>query len=118
MLTAISEEGCVAERVKYVYVTLDYTIYVPNAFTPDGSGVNEIFKPVMDGFDEDKYTLYIFNRWGQLVFESHDMEVGWDGTYSQLDERVQDGVFTWKIEAGIKNSADSKIFVGHVTLLK
>lgn len=118
VLTAFSPEGCVDERIKYVYVTLDYTIYVPNTFTPDGNGVNEVFKPVLEGFDEDDYTLYIFNRWGELVFESHDMNVGWDGKYSQLKENVQDGVFTWKIEAGIKNSSDSKIFVGHVSILK
>ena len=117
-LTVTSEEGCIAELTKYVYVLQDYTIYVPNAFTPDGSGVNEVFKPVMEGFDEFSYTLYIFNRWGEIVFESHNMELGWDGTYSQRDERAQDGVFTWKIEVGLKNSSDSKIFIGHVTLLK
>ncbi|PHR35342.1 MAG: hypothetical protein COA38_02355 [Fluviicola sp.] len=118
ILIAFSEEGCMDDRVKYVYVTQDYTIYVPNTFTPDGNGVNETFKPVLDGFDENDYTLYIFNRWGELVFESHDMEVGWEGDYSQLNENVQDGVFTWKIEAGIKHSSDSKIFVGHVSILK
>ncbi len=118
ILTAFSADGCIAERVKYVYVTPDYTIYVPNTFTPDRNGVNEIFKPVLEGFDENDYTLYIFNRWGELVFESHDMEFGWDGSYSQLNEDVQDGVFTWKIEAGIKHSSDSKIFVGHVSILK
>ena len=118
ILTATSAEGCTDDRIKYVYVTQDYTIYVPNAFTPDGNGVNEIFKPVLDGFDPQDYTLYIFNRWGDLVFESHDMEVGWDGKYSQHDIGVQDGVFTWKIEAGIANSSDSKIFVGHVSILK
>ena len=117
-LTVTSEEGCIAELTKYVYVLQDYTIYVPNAFTPDGSGVNEVFKPVMEGFDEFSYTLYIFNRWGEIVFESHNMELGWDGTYSQRDERAQDGVFTWKIEVALKNSSDSKIFIGHVTLLK
>ena len=72
----------------------------------------------MEGFDEDKYTLYIFNRWGDLVFESHDMEVGWDGKFAKQNFEVQDGVFTWKIEAGLKGSADSKIFVGHVSILK
>jgi gliding motility-associated-like protein len=118
ILTAFSEEGCPAEKIKYVYVTQDYTIYVPNTFTPDGNGVNETFRPIMEGFDEDDYTLYIFNRWGELVFESHDMSVGWDGKYSRLKEQVQDGVFTWKIEAGIKYSSDSKIFVGHVSILK
>ncbi|MFK7787596.1 MAG: PKD domain-containing protein [Crocinitomicaceae bacterium] len=118
ILTAFSPDGCIAEHIKYVYVTQDYTIYVPNTFTPDGNGVNETFKPVLEGFDEDDYTLYIFNRWGELVFESHDMNVGWDGKYSRLKEEVQDGVFTWKIEAGIKYSSDSKIFVGHVSILK
>ncbi|MFT5778045.1 MAG: gliding motility-associated-like protein, partial [Crocinitomicaceae bacterium] len=118
ILTAYSAAGCPGQKIKYVYVTQDYTIYVPNAFTPDGNGANEIFKPVMEGFNENDYTLYIFNRWGELIFESHNMEVGWDGQYSQHDERVQDGVFTWKIVAGLKDSADSKIFVGHVSLLK
>ena len=117
-LTAYSAQGCPAEAIKYVHVFQDFTIYVPNAFTPDGNGKNEIFKPVMDGFDEDDYTLYIFNRWGDLIFESHNMEVGWDGKFARQDFQVQDGVYTWKIVAGLKDSSDSKMFVGHVSLLK
>jgi len=117
-LTGYSEYGCSARDIKYVHVFRDYLIYVPNAFTPDNSGVNEVFKPVMTGFDEDGYTMYIFNRWGNLIFETHDMEVGWDGTFHDENNRVQDGVFTWKIEANIKDSNDSKIFVGHVSILK
>ena len=79
---------------------------------------NEIFKPVMTGFDPQDYTMYIFNRWGDLIFETHDMEVGWDGRFAGQDFKVQDGVFTWKIQAGLKGSADSKLFVGHVSILK
>lgn len=118
ILTAYSAEGCPSQAIKYVHVFQDYIIYVPNAFTPDGDGVNQVFKPEMEGFDEDEYTLYIFNRWGQLIFESHSMEVGWDGKFAGQDYQTQDGVYTWKIIAGIKDSADSKIFVGHVSLLK
>ena len=117
-LTAYSAQGCPAEAIKYVHVFQDFTIYVPNAFTPDGNGKNEIFKPVMDGFNEDDYTLYIFNRWGDLIFESHNMEVGWDGKFARQDFQVQDGVYTWKIVTGLKDSSDSKMFVGHVSLLK
>ncbi len=117
-LTGYSEFGCSARAIKYVHIFRDYLIYVPNAFTPDNSGVNEVFKPVMTGFDEQGYTMYIFNRWGNLIFETHDMEVGWDGTFRNVDTQVQDGVFTWKIEAKLKDSADTKIFVGHVSLLK
>ena len=54
--------------------------------------------PVLTGFDEMEYTLFIFNRWGQLVFESHDMSVGWDGSYSlKRNDNVQDGAYTWKV---------------------
>ncbi len=117
-LTVYSEEGCPAQAVKYVHVFSDYTIYVPNAFTPDGNGANEIFKPVMDGFDPNDFELLIFNRWGNIIFESHNMEVGWDGTFARQDYQVQDGVYTWKITAGLEYSNDTKIFVGHVTLLQ
>jgi gliding motility-associated-like protein len=118
ILTAYSAEGCPGQAIKYIHVFQDYTIYVPNSFTPDHNGVNEVFKPVMEGFDEDDFTLYIFNRWGDLIFESHDMQVGWDGTFARQDFQVQDGAYTWKIVAGLKDSSDSKIFVGHVVILK
>lgn len=117
-LTAYSPEGCPGVREKYVHVFRDYTIYVPNAFTPDANGVNEIFKPVMDGFDPQDYVMYIFNRWGDIVFETHDMNVGWDGTFSNQEFAAQDNVYVWKIIAGLAESSDTKIFVGHVTLLK
>ncbi|MCH2231103.1 MAG: PKD domain-containing protein [Crocinitomicaceae bacterium] len=117
-LDVLSIDGCPGQKIKYVHVFQDYTIYVPNTFTPDGSGVNDIFKPVMTGFDPQDYTMYIFNRWGDLIFESHDMEIGWDGRFAGQNFQVQDGVYTWKIEAGLQDSADTKLFVGHVSILK
>lgn len=118
ILTAISEYGCEDQAIKYIHVFQDYTIFVPNSFTPDHNGVNEVFFPVMTGFAEDDYALYIFNRWGDLIYESHDMQVGWDGTFAGQDFQVQDGAYTWKIVARIKDSSDTKIFVGHVVLLQ
>ncbi len=117
-LTAFSEEGCPASKVKYIHVFPDYSIFVPNTFTPDGNNFNEVFKPVMRGFDKYDFTMYIFNRWGEIVFESHDMEVGWDGSFANQNYEVQDGVYTWKIVAGLEHSSDTKVFVGHVTILK
>ncbi len=118
ILTAWSPQGCPAEKVKYIHVFPEFTIYVPNAFTPDYNGVNEVFKPVMDGFNENDYVMYIFDRWGEIVFETHNMEVGWDGSYASGEYAAQDAVYVWKIIAGLKESGDTKIFVGHVTLLK
>jgi len=118
-LTVTSDKGCVDEIQKYITVEQDYTIFVPNAFTPDGDDYNQFFKPEMTGFDEYDYTLYIFNRWGELIFESHDMNIGWNGTYASGEYgQSQDGVFIWKIMAKVKNSGERKQFTGHVSLLK
>jgi gliding motility-associated-like protein len=55
-------------------------IDVPNAFSPDGDGRNDIFKPVFQEESPEEYKLSVFNRWGQQIFESNDPELGWDGT--------------------------------------
>jgi gliding motility-associated-like protein len=117
-LTVTSPEGCVDEFTRFIDVKQDYNIFVPNAFTPDANGKNEIFTPILDGFDEQGYTLLIFNRWGQLVFESHNMEIGWDGSFAQRYDQAQDGVYTWKVVAKVKKSGLRKEYVGHVSLLK
>lgn len=118
-LTVESEFGCVNYFERIVVVEQDYSIFVPNAFTPDANGVNEVFTPVLRGFDEQDFTLYIFNRWGQLVFESHDMNAGWNGEYSGGQfGKAQDGEYSWKISAKVKNSAERKQYLGHVALLK
>jgi gliding motility-associated-like protein len=62
-------------------VKLDYCecpVYVPNAFTPDNDGANDLFKPVL-GCEPDSYQLEIFNRWGDIIFASDDPETGWFG---------------------------------------
>jgi gliding motility-associated-like protein len=55
-------------------------VNVPSAFSPDGDGKNDIFLPVFQDEFPEEYSLSVFNRWGQQIFESIDPEVGWDGT--------------------------------------
>jgi hypothetical protein len=62
--------------------------------------------------------MYIFNRWGEIVFESHDAKVGWKGTFGQTDEIAQDGVYTWKIDYKLKGSDKKRKVAGTVHLLK
>ena len=93
--------------------------YVPNTFTPDGDGFNEEFKPQFtSGFDRDTYHLYIFNRWGQLVFESKDVDYGWNGSFA--GEIAQDGTYTWKIEFKSLDRDEPQLeaLTGHVNILK
>jgi len=116
-LIAYSPLGCVDTAWTTISVTEELIYYVPNSFTPDGDAYNEFFKPVFtSGFDPFDFTLLIFNRWGEVIWESHDATVGWDGTYG--GSLVQDGVYTWTIEFKTSEN-DERIKVnGHVNLLR
>jgi len=84
-----------------------------------GDDFNEVFLPVFSsGFDPSDYTLYIFNRWGDLIFESHDPKVGWKGTFGAEGNLVQDDTYTWKIIYKHKNDKKKNVVVGHVNVLK
>jgi gliding motility-associated-like protein len=92
-------------------------VYVPNAFTPDGDGFNNTFFPVISGaYSDQGYEFLIFNRWGELIFESTTVGEGWDGTYR--DHKCQDGVYTWKLKVGHTYDYEIEEFVGHVSLLR
>jgi gliding motility-associated-like protein len=91
--------------------------YVPNAFTPDGDDYNNIFKPVFSsGYDLRNYGFMIFNRWGELIFETDQIGEGWDGTYR--GNICQDGVYTWKLRVMNSVSDRKEEHVGHVSLLR
>jgi gliding motility-associated-like protein len=115
-LQASNDEGCIDEYCNGITIRDDYTIYVPNAFTPDNDAYNQTFKPILNGIDEQNYELLIFNRWGELIFESHNKEVGWDGTYQ--NKMVQDGVYIWQIEFKLKYTDERITKRGHVSILR
>lgn len=109
---------CVDTAKKTIKILDQLIYYVPNAFTPDGNSYNNGFQPVFtSGFDPYDYHLSIYNRWGEILFESHNAEVGWNGTHANLG-LVQDGVYIWKIEFKERSTGRMIQDVGHVTLLK
>ncbi len=119
MLIATNAAGCVDTAYVIVIVEEELIFYVPNTFTPDGDEYNEIFGPVFtSGFDPFDYTLLIFNRWGEIIFESHDARVGWPGTYGEGNPIVQDGVYPWKIEFKTTKTDERKVVQGHVNVLR
>jgi gliding motility-associated-like protein len=116
-LTVTSPEGCRNDICKPILFIEEFLIYVPNTFTPDGDEFNNVFRPVVpDGMALDSYTFTIFNRWGEVLFESHDVQFGWDGTYHGVT--VKEGTYTWTIVA--KGTADNKAhsIEGSVNMLK
>ena len=98
-------------------VVLLFDVLVPNAFRP--GGVNDIFKVyVSAGTILNKFEMYIYNRWGQLVFESNDVENGWDGTYK--GQEAPGDVYVWLINYYVERdgSEERVTFKGNVMLLR
>ncbi|MBC9813635.1 gliding motility-associated C-terminal domain-containing protein [Crocinitomicaceae bacterium CZZ-1] len=111
VVTIVDENGC--KDSDDVWIFFEPLIFVPNTFTPDGDEFNNVFK--VRGGNIREFELNIFNRWGQLIFTSNDMAIGWDGTYD--GNLCQDGTYTWKLS--YKDLRDKKYErVGHVNLLR
>ena len=118
-LVAYGQTGCTDTARVIIQMTEDVLYFVPNSFTPDGDDYNQTFKPVFTtGFDPYAYGLYIFDRWGEMIFESHDASVGWSGTYGVGNEIVQDGTYVWVIEFKATQSGQRKKINGHVNVLR
>ena len=110
-VTLISPEGCVSEDSILLKKCLPI-LYVPNAFTPNGDLLNDWFE--VKGVEIELYQLYIFDRWGNQVFESNDMNTHWDGTYHGTN--ALQGIYSYRIWYGAKGFSDEKL--GTVLLIR
>ena len=118
-LTAISDFGCTDEAQLIIEYDEQEVFYIPNTFTPDGDNFNQIFTPIFySGFDPYNFEMLIFNRWGEVVFETQDAEIGWDGSYGLNGIKAMDGTYSWKITYKNPKTDERKIIVGHVTLMR
>lgn len=116
-LYGYSEYGCVDSASVVIQVRVELLYYIPNTFTPDGDEFNQTFQPIFEsGFDAHDWNMTIYNRWGEIVFESNNHEVGWDGTYG--GKIVQQGTYTYKIEFGLEYTDAREIITGHVNIIK
>jgi gliding motility-associated-like protein len=120
-LTAIGAGGCTDTFSVWIDQKDLLIYYVPNTFTPDGNSANETFKPVFtSGFDPYNFRLLIYDRWGEMIFESHDSEVGWDGNYGTGGnvKKCQDGTYVWKIDFKRSDNDEYISLTGHVNLVR
>ncbi len=115
-LTAINTGGCQDEMCVTIIVEDEIAIYVPNSFTPDDDEFNQTFRAYVNGIDVFDFDFLIFNRWGELIWESHDASVGWDGTYK--GKLVQEGTYVWKIVVKDLQLDYRRTYTGHVSILK
>jgi gliding motility-associated-like protein len=117
LLTVTSPDGCTDTVSHPLCIGPETTIYVPNAFTPNGDAKNETFFPVGLGLDPDRFEMWIFDRWGNMIFYTDDLNKGWDGRVQGHSEIAQIDTYVWKIKA-VDMSGTSHDMVGRVSLLK
>jgi gliding motility-associated-like protein len=119
-LVAISPFGCTDTARAILPLIEELIFYVPNTITPNNDGQNDVFLPVFtSGFDPLEYNLLIFNRWGEILFESNNAEIGWDATYgASSTEIVKDGTYVWKIEYRSNQTGRKEVVTGHVNVLR
>lgn len=116
-LEAQNNLGCTDIYSLEVIVVDEIVFYHPNAFTPDGDNYNQVFKPVMtSGFQVDTYNMEVYDRWGELVFTSNDINTGWDGKYK--GKLCQDGTYVWKIYFKEQFNDKKHEHLGHVTMIR
>ncbi len=102
-------------------ITADSTYdfpYYRNMFTPNGDGINDIFKPRLDSIDPVNFELWIFDRWGEIVFKTKDINKGWDGTTNHGKSSAKEDTYIWKIAFYDKPNGEKQNRVGHINLIR
>ncbi|HLP13925.1 MAG TPA: PKD domain-containing protein [Flavobacteriales bacterium] len=105
--------GCSDTAIHPIIILEEPTFYAPNAVTPDGDGLNEVFQPMAYGLTD--YHLYIFDRWGELLFETTDITQPWDCTYK--GQLVKHDVYVWRVILHTI-TGDAQEHRGHVTVVR
>lgn len=115
MQIAINGYGCRDTITKAIDIKPAFVIWIPNAFTPNADGLNDGFQA--KGVGINKFKMWVYDRWGHVIFETNDINNAWDGTTKGGDEAIKDDVYVWKaqVEDVFRKNHD---LTGHVTLIK
>jgi gliding motility-associated-like protein len=92
-----NQYGCKDSITEPLPVKPVFTFFIPNSFSPNGDGVNEYFKGTGIGIDNTTYNMWVYDRWGNELFKSNDLEKGWDGRFKATGDVVMEDVYVWKV---------------------
>ena len=112
-LIAYNEIGCSDTAVKQIYIKPEFYFYAPNAFTPDGNRFNNTYQISVIGAID--FEFQIFNRWGELIYQTTDQYFRWDGTYK--DMQVKDDVYVYKAKVTDREK-NVHTYEGTITVLR
>ena len=117
LLVAMNSYGCTDTASAEVIIYEPSSFYIPNAFTPDGDGLNDLFFAKGLNFDESTFEIYIYNRWGKQVYQSFDFKEGWDGNDYKTGIECPAAVYSYVIR--FKDNQEKNIeHVGSITLIR
>ncbi|MBN4062323.1 PKD domain-containing protein [Bacteroidales bacterium AH-315-I05] len=109
--------GCSDTISTTVNVSGVFTLYIPNAFTPNEDGANDSFSPKGIGVLAEGYSLYIFDRWGDKIFESHDLNLPWNGSIHDRPNQALQAVYVYKVQLTDLFNRQHE-YTGHVTVVR
>ena len=115
-LLADNEYGCADALCKYLIVQDENLVYVPNFFTPNGDDINDGFKPVLSTNDVTYYQFMVFNRWGEIIFNTNNPLDAWDGSHN--GNLVKQDVYTWKLKVRFNKEVTIRLHAGTITVGK
>jgi len=113
-LVVFSQYGCMDSCFREVIINPEFTFFIPNVFTPNGDGINDFFQGTGRNFTDCQ--MFIYDRWGDIIFESNDYNKPWDGKYNNNKGKDMQDVFIYKF---VVKDFKGRIheYTGHVTLL-
>ncbi len=115
-LIATTNEGCSDTITLEIEVIPDVIFYAPNAFTPDNDEHNQTWSIVVEGIDYQNFSLEIFNKWGETIWETKDIKAEWDGTYN--NQKVTEGTYIWRAIYKDRENDGRKIHTGYINLIR
>ncbi len=114
-LTIVDGNGCTDNVSHTIVIDPEFTFFIPNAFTPNGDGVNDFFQG--QGVGIAKYEIMIFDRWGNMIWYTDDINKLWDGKANHGDDMAQQDVYVWKVKlTDVFNKKHN--YIGTVTIVK
>lgn len=115
-LISTTDKGCLDTVTINLLVIDDFRMYIPNSFTPNGDGINDVFTIKASGMKLENFNMEVLDRWGNSLFFTKDYTQGWDGKISGRDAEI--GTYIYRINAVGLNGEGRREFVGHVNVVK
>ena len=112
-----NQHTCSDTVTRLISIDPDYIFHIPNSFTPNGDGYNDVFIPKIIGLDIASFEMIIYNRWGGQVFRTDKYHVPWDGSGNNNNQKAQQGVYVWVVYTTDLSERKHQYF-GRVTLLR